>query len=168
MPKSLVTGLAPIGSVMMWPLSTPHDDYLEMNGASLSTTTYADLFAVIGYTYGGSGASFNIPDYRGYFPRGWDNTAGNDPDAASRTDRGDGTTGDVVGSKQADGLKDHNHDHTANATWGTGGTGTGPLWSGEANVQTSNVVGTFAMASGTDTGDTRPLNVSVMFCIKYK
>lgn len=34
-------------------------------GAALSTTTYANLFAVIGYTYGGAGASFNLPDGRG-------------------------------------------------------------------------------------------------------
>lgn len=35
------------------------------NGRSLSTTTYADLFGVIGYSYGGSGTSFNIPNFTG-------------------------------------------------------------------------------------------------------
>jgi hypothetical protein len=36
------------------------------DGSSYSTTgIYANLFAVIGYTYGGSGGSFNVPDLRG-------------------------------------------------------------------------------------------------------
>ena len=37
------------------------------NGQSLSTTTYADLFEVTGYTYGGGGASFNVPNLLGDF-----------------------------------------------------------------------------------------------------
>lgn len=40
--------------------------YVLCNGASYSTTgTMAALFAVIGYTFGGSGPNFNVPDYRG-------------------------------------------------------------------------------------------------------
>lgn len=39
--------------------------YVLENGASYSTATYPALFAVIGYTYGGAGASFNVPDSRG-------------------------------------------------------------------------------------------------------
>ena len=37
------------------------DGWLECNGQSVSTTTYPELFAKIGYTYGGSGGSFNLP-----------------------------------------------------------------------------------------------------------
>jgi len=37
---------------------------------------YYDLFQVIGYTYGGSGATFNIPDLRGKFIRGWSGSGG--------------------------------------------------------------------------------------------
>lgn len=37
---------------------------VPLDGRSLSTTTYASLFGVIGYTYGGSGASFSVPDTR--------------------------------------------------------------------------------------------------------
>jgi microcystin-dependent protein len=44
--------------------------YLECDGSSLSTTAYPKLFAAIGYTHGGSGATFNIPDLRGVFIRG--------------------------------------------------------------------------------------------------
>jgi len=37
------------------------------NGQSLDTTTYSDLFEVTGYTYGGGGASFNVPNLLGDF-----------------------------------------------------------------------------------------------------
>ncbi len=46
--------------------------YLLCHGQSVSTTTYAALFAAIGYTYGGSGTSFKLPDLRGVFLRGLD------------------------------------------------------------------------------------------------
>lgn len=39
--------------------------YLRCDGASYATATYADLFAVIGYTYGGAGANFTVPDFKG-------------------------------------------------------------------------------------------------------
>ena len=42
---------------------------LKEDGGSLDTTTYAALFARIGYTHGGSGASFNKPDSRGRYDR---------------------------------------------------------------------------------------------------
>jgi microcystin-dependent protein len=38
--------------------------WLYCNGRAFSVTTYPKLFAVCGYTYGGSGTSFNIPDLR--------------------------------------------------------------------------------------------------------
>ena len=54
--------------------------YLECNGAAVSRTTYSALFAVIGTTYGsGNGSStFNLPDLRGEFIRGYDNGRGVD------------------------------------------------------------------------------------------
>src|SRR5271166_2758596 len=75
----------PSGFILHFPSSTVPSGFLECNGASVSTTTYANLFAVIGYTYGGSGGSFNVPDLRGYFIRGWDHGAGRDVNTASRT-----------------------------------------------------------------------------------
>jgi len=50
------------GIVVPWGSAIIPSGFLECNGASVSTSTYAALFAVIGYTYGGSGASFNLPD----------------------------------------------------------------------------------------------------------
>ncbi len=46
--------------------------YLLCHGQSVSTTAYPALFTAIGYTYGGSGDKFNVPDLRGVFLRGHD------------------------------------------------------------------------------------------------
>lgn len=53
--------------------------YLVCDGTAHSTTQYPELFNAIGYTYGGAGASFNVPDLRGEFIRGIDNGRGADP-----------------------------------------------------------------------------------------
>jgi microcystin-dependent protein len=58
------------GEIKMWPTASAPTGYLLCDGSSVSTTTYAALFAVVGYTFGGSGASFTLPDYRGRMPIG--------------------------------------------------------------------------------------------------
>lgn len=81
------TGLAtwqysgvPVGSVFHLAASSVPPGYLECNGAQVSRTTYAALFATIGTTYGaGNGSTtFNLPDLRGEFIRGFDNGRGAD------------------------------------------------------------------------------------------
>lgn len=42
-----------------------HNGWILCNGQSLSTTTYSGLFALINYSFGGSGVSFQVPDMRG-------------------------------------------------------------------------------------------------------
>jgi len=61
---AFLTGIEGVntGIVVPWGSAVIPSGFLECNGASVSTSTYAALFAVIGYTYGGSGASFNVPD----------------------------------------------------------------------------------------------------------
>jgi microcystin-dependent protein len=112
--QSLV-GAALVGKVMMWFTGTAPTGWLALEGAAVSRTTYASLFSVIGTMYGvGDGSTtFNLPDMRGRFPRGWNHGAGVDPDAASRTNRGDGTVGDYVGTKQADEYRSHDHQNKA-------------------------------------------------------
>jgi microcystin-dependent protein len=52
------------GLIIPWGSASIPSGFLECNGASVSTSTYAALFAVIAYTYGGAGASFTLPDLR--------------------------------------------------------------------------------------------------------
>lgn len=54
----------PVGALLQYAGASAPTGFLLCQGQSLSTTTYASLYAVIGYTYGGSGASFTLPDLR--------------------------------------------------------------------------------------------------------
>ena len=88
----------PTGSVHMMATTTAPSGYLKCNGAAVSRTTYADLFAIIGTTHGeGDGSStFNVPDLRGEFVRGWDDSRGVD-------------SGRSFGSSQSSQNLQHNH-----------------------------------------------------------
>lgn len=54
-----------IGDIKMSVRSTDFDGWILCNGRSLSTTTYNTLFSLIGYTYGGSGGTFYLPNSAG-------------------------------------------------------------------------------------------------------
>lgn len=89
-----LAGMIPSGAVMYFAGRTAPAGWLKANGAAVSRTTYAALFAAIGTTYGaGDGRStFNLPDLRGEFLRGWDDGRGID-------------SGRAFGSAQSDAIR---------------------------------------------------------------
>ena len=151
-----------VGSIIAWTTGTAPSGYLHCDGSGINRTTYAELFGVISTSYGtGDGSTtFNIPDYRGGFLRGFANGQSTDPDRATRTNRGDGTTGDNVGTKQADEFKGHNHSATTTAIALAGGSGL-PGGNGFSAPAATVTIGT----SGGN--ETRPINTYVMWCIKF-
>ena len=68
--QDAIDSAAPIGVIQMYAGNTAPTDWLLCDGSSLSTATYPALFAVLSYTYGGAGGSFNLPDLRAKFPLG--------------------------------------------------------------------------------------------------
>jgi microcystin-dependent protein len=56
--------LVPTGAIIDFASNSIPPGYLMCDGASYPTATYPNLFGVIGYYYGGSGANFNVPDCR--------------------------------------------------------------------------------------------------------
>lgn len=113
-----VGGPVPVGSVAMFAgafnatsinrLFT--QGWLPCNGEEQATRDFPDLFSVIGYSHGGGGDRFRVPDLRGRFVRGVDLGARRDPDAGARTPAaGGGNGGDQVGSVQNDELRRHAH-----------------------------------------------------------
>jgi len=68
------------GTVIWFAANTAPTGYLKANGANVSRTTYASLFAAIGTVFGvGDGSTtFGLPDLRGEFIRGWDDGRGVD------------------------------------------------------------------------------------------
>ena len=62
--KSDITDGLKIGSYLLWSSqSVTPAGFLLCDGRSLKKSEYAELFAIIGYTYGGSGDDFNIPNF---------------------------------------------------------------------------------------------------------
>ena len=83
--NALLTGYTansycPSGQIGLFATDYAPTGWLKANGAVLSRTVYAALFAAIGTRYGaGDGHStFNLPDLRGEFPRFWDDGRGVD------------------------------------------------------------------------------------------
>ncbi|MEI8244351.1 MAG: phage tail protein [Lentisphaerota bacterium] len=166
------------GSIICMPTENVPAGYLECDGASLSRTTYAALFAEILATHGAADAEhFNLPDYRGFFLRGWShgNTA-NDPDRASRLNRGDGVTGDHVGTVQFDAIRNITGAWAGSVQNDWTNTYTGALYhKTDTSVSVDRGdIGTANNALGFDASlvvptasENRPLNAYVMYCIKY-
>ena len=73
------TNRSEVGVIKPWGKSTAPVGYLLCDGAAVSRTTYADLFAVIASTYGaGNGSTtFNVPDLQGKMPQGYDGSTYN-------------------------------------------------------------------------------------------
>lgn len=69
---SATSGSSPAGALIMWPTGSAPAGWLLCNGAAVSRTTYAALFAVIGTTFGAGDTTttFNLPDYRDRMPIG--------------------------------------------------------------------------------------------------
>lgn len=137
----------PVGAEMLWPGDTAPAGWFEEDGTSKLVASYPVLFAEIGYKYGGAGASFNIPDPRGRSVRIWDHGAGVDPDAATRTDRGDGVVGDNIGTNQDGAAQGHIHydgsAHNASTSFVYGSTTTDVPGLAASFVTSSGGVGTY-------------------------
>ena len=86
-----LSGMVPSGAVLYFAGQTAPAGWLKANGAAVSRTAYAALFAAIGTTYGaGDGSTtFNLPDLRGEFMRGWDDGRGIDSGRAIGSAQGD-------------------------------------------------------------------------------
>ena len=154
------------GEVKWFAMNSAPSGFLKANGAAINRTTYANLFAAIGTTFGvGNGSTtFNVPDLRGEFIRGWDDGRTVD-------------TGRELGSAQGESFASHNHgvndpghghstpvglvfdggdrhfepgyESAASQASGTGGSGTG--------ISISNSGGT----------ETRPRNIALLACIAF-
>jgi len=184
----------PSGAVMAFGMAAIPTGWLQCNGAAISRTTYAALFAQIGTTYGiGDGSTtFNVPNLLGAFVRGWNSTAGGqDPSRA-------------LGSSQAAGNAPHthtaassvvNHNHTATTSTDPGHThsttlkrelgsrGSNAFFGDEqmdgVEAITSSAAGAHAHTLTTDTNahahtvtvdsqgaEGRPYNLALNYCIK--
>lgn len=137
---SALTGIKsiPLGGMFLASYNTPDSGFLECNGAAINRTTYADLFAKIGTTFGaGDGSTtFNIPDMRGEFVRGWDNGRGVD-------------SGRALGSTQEAATAAHTHAAGTLATAAGGGSHTHNFHYGNNTETAGDVAPSVALNRGT-------------------
>ena len=135
--------LLPAGAVFAFAMNAAPAGYLECDGAAGSRAAYPALFAAIGTQFGaGDGnTTFNLPDLRGEFIRGWDDGAGID-------------NGRAFGSAQGDAFASHSHTVQS----GTGGGNQLESGQGGATVTTST--------SATGGTETRPRNIALLYAIK--
>lgn len=152
----------PIGSVLYFAASTAPIGWFECDGRSLNTASFPDLFTAIGYTYGGGGASFNLPDLRGEFLRGWDRSS---TQGARGVD-----SGRVFGTSQLDQFQGHWHEIYAAASSAAGSINNSS--NGVPSVplpadRVRNPVTDGTNGSPRTGSETRPRNVAMLPCIKY-
>jgi len=140
-----------IGVPIPWYQETPPPGFIELNGAAISRTTYSKLFARYGTRFGaGNGSTtFNLPDLRGEFIRGWDNGRGVDP-------------GRQFGSWQEDEFKEHTH-NVYTASWSNQDIVKEAL--GTADLRCGWRSGYIAATGGPET---RPRNVAFMYITRYE
>ncbi len=156
-----------IGMVAFYAVNKPPANWLVCDGVTYAINLYTPLYNVIGNLYGGvSGSTFAVPDLRGRFIRGLDGGANVD-------------SGRTIGSTQDDSLQQHGH----NMYEGDGGgAGRSPATrsdddgglryingglSGEVYVREiarGSMDGNIARVSG----ETRPKNVALLPCIRFR
>lgn len=153
----------PAGAVSAFAQATAPAGWLKANGALVSRSAYATLFAEIGVTYGaGDGSTtFALPDLRGEFVRGWDDGRGADIGRAFGTLQGDAFQGHVhlPGAGMANFVGNASGAQNT-AAFGDYVTGWASSVTGQA--YTDGVSGQPRLAY-----ETRPRNVAMLFCIKY-
>jgi len=86
----------PTAIIVPWSDSSIPSGFLECNGQAVSQSTYADLYAIIGTTYGDpGGGNFNVPDLQDNVPVGKSNNKALASTGGANTVT---STGNVAGS----------------------------------------------------------------------
>jgi phage-related tail fiber protein len=155
-----ITDVQPAGMVAFFTSSGAPSGWLKCNGAEVDRTTYSDLYAVIGTYYGGGNGSttFNLPDLRGEFLRGWDDGRG------VNSGRGFGYFEDydwkgfyVMNVGQNTYSYNHGEQYWGKNTSSYAGSTFAGQWAAPAA----------SLGGRWDTSEIRPRNRAMLACIKY-
>ncbi|MFH1813376.1 MAG: phage tail protein [Pseudomonadota bacterium] len=175
----VAAGTVPTGAIVTFPATAAPAGWLKANGALLSRTTYAGLWAFAqasgnividstwvtsrpgSFSFGDGSTTFRIPDLRGLFMRGFHDGSGSY----------ESNTGMFIGQYRDDQNKAHTH-RTDGADGGSQHASRlgsdGPF----DFVSTDYSVNDMAFITGSITGssggaETYPRHILELFCIKY-
>ena len=184
--KVALSNIGLTGEIKTWTSSSVPSGYLECNGAEVAISSYgnlstaiyvgnsnnADTDLVFGYKTNGSGTRstsgthIKLPDLRGEFIRGWDNSRGID-------------SGRKLGSYQADKFKSHDHYMTNSGSFASDLSGSESIYRSrgvsqgamtnenfEYDLGGSSAEANTGKTSNTGDSETRPRNISLMYIIK--
>ena len=142
-----VSDTLPIGSICQYVGNTIPSGYLMCNGQAISRVDYADLFAVIGTSFGtGDGVTtFNVPNFNGRVSVGL-NSSDTDFNAIGKTG----------GSKY---LQEHTHAFKINSSYGAPSLSDGGLTGGTAGFN-NNIVGNVVGVTTGNSGNLQPYIVT--------
>ncbi|KAI3591664.1 Phage tail fiber protein [Cupriavidus sp. U2] len=144
------------GTVAYFAASSPPAGYLKTNGAAVSRSTYSDLYAAIGTLFGaGDGSNtFNVPDLRGEFLRGWDDGRGLD-------------VGRGLGTLQQEMVGPHTHNTVTAASGVTSGAESIAYMPGDNNGRFTVISNSMHGVQPNTGTENRPRNIALLACIKY-
>lgn len=137
-PDQATFSLIPSGTIMMNVTNSVPNGYVYCDGtgystANVATNKYYTLFTTIGYAFGGSGGTFNVPNFKGAFLRG----------EGSQVVGGITYSAGTRGTAQPHQLQDHKHTYSDMMWWDTD--------TGGGSGQTIYVAGTDYQVPGGDT-----------------
>ncbi len=149
-------GFAPPGKIAAFGMQVAPAGWKVCDGSAISRTAYAALFAAIGTTWGaGDGSTtFNLPDLRGYYLRGFGTN-------------GDGVASGAFAAKLADAVKAHTHEFDIATVSGSAGLylpRVAAAQEGSGSFTTNGGAGIVIRHASGGT-ETRPASVAVLVCI---
>jgi len=164
----------PTGSVFYFAASTAPTGYLKANGDTVPngsgtiqgvTADFSALYAILGSTYGSAG---QLPDLRGEFMRGWDDSKGTDSGRTFGSSQDDAT---ALPTNPFGTSNPGNHAHSySQLNYVASITDDGPdQFAAYSNPSGANTGGNGAHTHTITGGDseTRPRNIALLACIKY-
>jgi microcystin-dependent protein len=168
-------GFNPVGTVIWYAGTTAPAGYLKCNGDTLpndSTTSVQGITADWTTLYAIVGA--NLPDLRGEFIRGWDDSKGTDSGRGIRTSQSDQNKQHNHTATSTSSVTDPGHIHQVQYSNSDSGDGvieeSGTGLSGQEptlSATTGITVATATTVANTGGTEARPRNIALLACIKY-
>lgn len=154
----------PAGTIITFAGGSAPTGYLLCDGSQVDRVTYVDLFTVISTIYGsGDGTTtFNLPDLRGEFVRGWDNGRGID------SGRAFGSTQNSANLAHSHEITDPGHQHSGTLSDSSRNVADGGVQGGaspDSSTVNQNITGIVINDDGES--EARPRNIALLYCIKF-